>query len=279
MEAKGTLSTVWDKHVGAEFAAKDADQTVATMTADTYVNLIPLMIGAAGRDGVRDFYANHFLSQLPPDIEIIPVSRTIGQDQVVDELIFRFTHSIRMGSAPHPADGKRVEVPFVAIIRFQGDKIAREHLYWDQASLLVQLDLLDRALPVRGGEIAAQVLSPTCCPRSTPSSGRRASARGSSRGRRYPRSLRRRATSPAWGASGSPSPARRASLGGLESRARQLSTNSALPRGGRIGRRRRPVPSMAYKLLAIAQVRWRRLDGRASPVARARRWSTRDACS
>ena len=163
METEGTLSGVWDTHVGAEFGAKDADQAVATMTADAYVNLIPLMIGARGRDAVRDFYAKHFLPQLPPDIEIVPVSRTIGQNQVADELIIRFTHSTRMdwllpGIAP---TGKRVQIPVVAIIRFEGDRIAHEHLYWDQASVLVQLDLLDRALPVRGGEIAAQVQKPT----------------------------------------------------------------------------------------------------------------------
>src|SRR5215472_10958230 len=96
MASDKTLSGVWKQHVGAEFAAKDVDQAVATMTPDSYVNLIPLMIGARGRDEVRDFYANHFISQLPPDIEIVPVSRTIWQSQVVDELILRFTHSIRM---------------------------------------------------------------------------------------------------------------------------------------------------------------------------------------
>lgn len=163
MESEGTLSSVWEKHVSAEFAAKDADEAVATMTPDSHVNLVPLMIGARGRDQVRDFYGTHFLPQLPPDIEIAPVSRTIGQDQVVDELIIRFTHSVRMdwllpGVAP---TGRHVEFPFVAIIRFDGDKIVHEHLYWDQASLLVQVGLLDRTLPVRGGEIAAQVLNPT----------------------------------------------------------------------------------------------------------------------
>jgi len=161
METEGTLSSVWDNHVGAEFGAKDADQAVATMTADAYVLLIPLMIGGRGREAVRDFYATYFLAQMPPDIEIVPVSRTIGQSQVVDELIVRFTHSIRMdwllpGVAP---TGKHVQIPLVAIIRFAGDRIVREHLYWDQASLLVQLDLLDRMLPVRGGETAAQVLN------------------------------------------------------------------------------------------------------------------------
>jgi carboxymethylenebutenolidase len=166
METEGaerTLSSVWEQHLAAEFAAKDADQAVATMTPESYVNLIPLMIGGRGRDGVRDFYANHFVSQIPPDTEIVPVSRTIGQGQVVDEIIIRFTHSIRMDwlLPGIPPTGKRVGIPFIAIIHFEGDKIAREHLYWDQASLLVQLDLLDRALPVRGGEIAAQVLNPT----------------------------------------------------------------------------------------------------------------------
>jgi carboxymethylenebutenolidase len=163
METEGTLSSVWDQHVGSEFAAKDADQAVETMTAESYVNLIPLMVGGRGRDGVRDFYANHFLSQLPPGIELLPVSRTIGQGRVVDEMIIRFTHSIRMDwlLPGVPPTGKRVEFPFVAIIQFKGDKIAHEHLYWDQASVLVQVGLLDRTLPVRGGEIAAQVLNPT----------------------------------------------------------------------------------------------------------------------
>ena len=162
-EGTETLSSVWDQHVGAEFLAKDPDQAVATMTAESYVNLIPLMIGARGRNRVREFYANHFLTQLPPDFEIVPVSRTVGQGQVVDELIIRFTHSLRMDwlLPGIPPTGKHVDIPFVAIIQFEGDKIAREHLYWDQASVLVQLDLLDRTLPVRGGEIAAQVLNPT----------------------------------------------------------------------------------------------------------------------
>jgi carboxymethylenebutenolidase len=163
MGTEETLATVWDQHVGAEFVAKSADQALTTMTPEPYVNLVPLMIGGRGRDGVRSFYANHFVSQFPPDMEITPVSRTIGQGRIVDELIMRFTHSIRLDwlLPGIPPTGKRVELPFVAIIQFEGDKIAHEHLYWDQASVLVQVGLLDRTLPVRGGEIAAQVLNPT----------------------------------------------------------------------------------------------------------------------
>jgi carboxymethylenebutenolidase len=163
METEGTLSNAWDQHLASEFTAQSADQALATMTAEPYVNIVPLMIGARGRVELHDFYANHFLSQIPPDLEMVTVSRTIGQGRVVDELIASFTHSIRMdwllpGIAP---TGKRVELPFVVIVQFEGDKLAHKHLYWDQASVLVQVGLLDRTLPVRGGEIAAQVLNPT----------------------------------------------------------------------------------------------------------------------
>jgi len=163
MRTEGTLSGAWDAHLASEFVAKSPEQALATMTAEPYVNVVALMIGGRGRDAVRDFYANYFLSQMPPDLEKVPVSRNVGQGCVLDELILRFTHSIRMdwllpGILP---TGLRVEVPMVAIVQFEGDKVAHEHIYWDQASVLVQVGLLDRTLPVRGGEIAAQVLNPT----------------------------------------------------------------------------------------------------------------------
>ena len=163
METERTLSNAWDRHLASEFAAKSADEALATMAAKPHVNVVPLMIGGCGRVEVYDFYANHFLSQIPPDLEMIAVSRTIGQGRVIDELIARFTHSIRMDWVLPgiPPTDKRVELPFVVIVQFEGDKVAHEHLYWDQASILVQIGLLDRTLPVRGGEIAAQVLSPT----------------------------------------------------------------------------------------------------------------------
>jgi carboxymethylenebutenolidase len=163
MNTEDLLASVWQRHLAAEFAAKNADDAVATMTESTYVNEIPLMIGARGRDQVRDFYADHFLSQLPQDLEVVPVSRTVGQGRVVDEIIVRFTHSVGMDwiLPGVPPTGRRVEVPVVAVIQFEGDRISHEHLYWDQASVLVQVGLLDRTLPVRGGEIAAQLPHPT----------------------------------------------------------------------------------------------------------------------
>jgi carboxymethylenebutenolidase len=163
MATEGTLSKAWDQHLASEFAARSADQALATMTAEPHVNVVPLMIGARGRVELHDFYANHFLNQIPADLEMVTVSRTIGQGRVIDELVARFTHSIRMDwlLPGIPPTGKRVEFPFVVLVQFDGDKVAHEHLYWDQASVLVQVGLLDRTLPVRGGEIAAQVLNPT----------------------------------------------------------------------------------------------------------------------
>ena len=156
MGTEETLSRTWDQHVASEFAAKSPEQALETMTAEAYVNVVPLMTVTRGRDALRDFYANHFLSQIPPDLETVPVSRTIGQDRVVDELIMRFTHSIRMDwlLPGIPPTGKRVEFPMVVIVQFERDKITHEHIYWDQASVLVQVDLIDRRLPGRGGDAA-----------------------------------------------------------------------------------------------------------------------------
>jgi carboxymethylenebutenolidase len=100
MRTEETRSSVWEQHIAAEFGARSADQAVATMTANAYVLNVPLMVGGRGRDDVREYYATHFVNQFPPDIELVPVSRTIGQDQIVDEMIMRFTHKIL---PPEPA--------------------------------------------------------------------------------------------------------------------------------------------------------------------------------
>ncbi len=162
-ETEKAITGVWDQHLASEFAARSTDQTLATMTASPHVNLVPLMNGAVGREQLAEFYSNHFLNQIPPDMEMVTVSRTVGQGRIVDELITRFTHSIQMDwlLPGVPPTGKRVELPFVIIVQTEGGKVAHEHIYWDQASVLFQLGLMDRSLPVRGGETAQQVLNPT----------------------------------------------------------------------------------------------------------------------
>jgi len=162
--AQEKLRQLWEEHVRYEFSARDTEETLATMVEDAYVNHIPVLTGGVGRDELREFYSKRFIPQMPPDTEMIPVSRTIGEDQLVDEMVFKFTHSIRMdwmlpGVAP---TGKRVEVPLVAIVRFREGKLAHEHIYWDQASVLAQIGLIDAAtLPVAGVESARKVLDPT----------------------------------------------------------------------------------------------------------------------
>ena len=146
-----------------EFSTRNTDDTLATMVEDAYVNHIPVLTGGVGKDELREFYSKRFIPQMPPDTEMTPVSRTIGEDQLVDEMVFKFTHSIRMdwmlpGVAP---TGKRVEIPLVAIVRFREGKLAHEHIYWDQASVLVQIGLIEAdKLPVAGVESARKVLNP-----------------------------------------------------------------------------------------------------------------------
>jgi len=161
--AQERLSQLWEDHVRYEFSTRNTDDTLATMVEDAYVNHIPVLTGGVGQDELREFYSKRFIPQMPPDTEMIPVSRTIGEDQLVDEMIFKFTHTIAMdwmlpGVAP---TGKRVEIPLVAIVLFKGDKLAHEHIYWDQASVLVQIGLLDPAkLPVVGVASARKVVDP-----------------------------------------------------------------------------------------------------------------------
>jgi len=161
--AQERLNRLWEEHVRHEFSTRDHEHTLATMVEDAYVNHIPVLTGGVGKDELREFYSKRFIPQMPPDTEMTPVSRTIGKDQLVDEMVFKFTHTIPMDwMLPGiPPTGKRVEVPLVAIVRFKEGKLAHEHIYWDQASVLVQIGLLDpEKLPVAGIESARKVLDP-----------------------------------------------------------------------------------------------------------------------
>src|ERR1044071_2676274 len=161
--AQQTLSQRWDDHVKYEFATRNTDDTIETMVPDAYVNHVPVMTGGVGHDELREFYSKDFIPQMPPDTSMTPVSRTIGVDRVVDEMVFEFTHSIKMdwmlpGVEP---TGKHVKVALVVIVHFRDGKLAHEHIYWDQASVLAQLGLIDSAsLPVAGVESAEKVLDP-----------------------------------------------------------------------------------------------------------------------
>jgi len=164
---KQDLVALWEEHIKHEFATRDTEATLATMVDDAYVNHIPTMTGGYGKNALRGFYSRDFIPSMPPDTKLSPVSRTVGEDQLVDEMIFAFTHTQEIpwmlpGIAP---TNRRVEVPLVAIVRFRDDKLIHEHIYWDQASVLVQIGLLNPAgLPVHGAETAEKVLNPSLEP-------------------------------------------------------------------------------------------------------------------
>jgi carboxymethylenebutenolidase len=158
------LGEVFDAHTGAEFETRDIEATMATMSETPSVTHVPVMTGGCGREAVRRFYERWFIGRWPKDTALKRLSRTVGKDRVVDEVIVSFTHDCEMpallpGVAP---TGRKVVLPHVVVVGFDNGKIAYEHIYWDQASLLVQIGLLDRAkLPVTGAEQADRLLDPT----------------------------------------------------------------------------------------------------------------------
>lgn len=166
-ERHGGLADVLDDHLAAEFATRDLDATMATMTDDPYLNHVPVLTGGIGRAEVRRFYEQIFIGHWPADTTMEQVSRTVGTDQVVDELVLSFTHDIAMSHLlpSVPPTGKRVRLGVCVVAGFRDGKLNHEHIYWDQASLLVQVGLLDPAgLPVVGAEQAEKLLAPRAVP-------------------------------------------------------------------------------------------------------------------
>jgi carboxymethylenebutenolidase len=160
---KVKLDAIFNAHMNAELAG-DLDQTLATMAPNPHLVNVPTMVGGQGPQGVRTFYSKRLIGQFfPPDVTIETVSRTYSEERLVDELIISFTHTIKMDHILPGVEptGKRVEAVFVVIVGIEGDKVSYEHILWDQASVLVQLDLLDpTGLPVVGTGAAAKLRNP-----------------------------------------------------------------------------------------------------------------------
>jgi carboxymethylenebutenolidase len=161
---KVDIGQVCDAHIKAEFVDRDVAATMATMGSDPYLTHVPTLTGGTGRAEVERFYRDHFVGHWPDDVSVTPVSRTQGQDRIVDELIVSFTHDREMrvylpGIKP---TGRKVALAHVVVMGFDGQgRVAYEHIYWDQASLLVQIGLLDpKLLPVSGSEQARRLLDP-----------------------------------------------------------------------------------------------------------------------
>jgi len=173
------LESIWENHTKLEFAEKDAEKTMKTMVAQPYVNHVPTMTGGIGHDELLRFYDEFFIPSNPPDMRLRLLSRTVGSDRVVDEMFVSFTHTTEvpwMLPGVPPTD-KKVEVILVSVVCIRGGKLYHEHIHWDQATVLVQVGLLDpkyvpktfktaeegrekevERLPVCGKEAARKVL-------------------------------------------------------------------------------------------------------------------------
>ncbi|MFE8950363.1 nuclear transport factor 2 family protein [Streptomyces sp. NPDC007856] len=141
------LERIWELHTSNEFVTLDVDATMATMTDSPEVLHVPTAMGARGRPAVRDFYARWFVGHNPQDFTITSLSRTTGRDRIVDEMLISFTHDSQVpwilpGVAP---TGRPVSIAVIAIVTFEGSLISSEHIYWDQASVLSQTQLIEPA--------------------------------------------------------------------------------------------------------------------------------------
>ncbi len=107
------LVALWEAHCRYEFETRDVDATMATMVDTPYVNHIPTMAGGVGHDQLKRFYKYHFIGRNPDDVTMKLVSRTVGTDTLVDEFIFKFTHTstIDWMLPGIPPTGKVVEIP------------------------------------------------------------------------------------------------------------------------------------------------------------------------
>jgi carboxymethylenebutenolidase len=157
------MVALFESHVGAELKG-DLDTTMATMSATPHLNHVPTMEGGVGQAGVRAFYRDHLVGKFfPPDVKMQSVSRTVGEASVVEEIVISFTHTavidwLLPGVKP---TGRPVEMAVAVVVGFDGDKISHEHIYWDQAGVLLQVGLLKAdGLPVTGADSARKVLNP-----------------------------------------------------------------------------------------------------------------------
>jgi carboxymethylenebutenolidase len=143
MEPK-ELERLWSEHLDGEFGTKDVDATLATMVDDAYINHMPVSTGGHGKQELRAFYRDVFITSWPDDLQMQPVNRVVGDNQIVDELHASFTHTRQMdwflpGVSP---TNRKVEVDFVVVVQFRDDLIACERIYWDHATVLRQVHLL-----------------------------------------------------------------------------------------------------------------------------------------
>ncbi|KAL4932356.1 dienelactone hydrolase [Aspergillus undulatus] len=168
------LEKPWEEHLQGKFFSMNLTDTTKhyTKLLTPTVTYTPTLSGGTGSRALKRFYDQHFLNKLPPSMHLRLLSRTTGADHVVDELYvsFEHTHEIPWMLPGVPATNKKVEIVLVSIVSLRANQLYSEHIYWDQASVLVQVGLLDPKhvpqgvqgvdrLPVIGRESARRILN------------------------------------------------------------------------------------------------------------------------
>ncbi|PWY94629.1 carboxymethylenebutenolidase [Aspergillus sclerotioniger CBS 115572] len=142
------LEKIWEEHTYYEFVERSVEKTMATMVQEPYVNHIPTITGGIGRAKLTNFYLHHFIFKNPKDTNLELISRTVGIDRVVDEFIASLTHSEQIDwlLPGIPPTHKPLRIPCTSVVNIRGDRLYHEHISWDQATVLMQLDLLPEFL-------------------------------------------------------------------------------------------------------------------------------------
>lgn len=162
-----------------QYLQKNALGTINTMTTETSINHVPTMTGGVGKRDLYRFYREHFIPGNPPSMKMRLLSRTIGIDRVVDEILLSFRHTQEMPwiLPGVPPTDKQVEVALVMVVCIRAGKLVQENVYWDQATVLVQIGALDpnfvpkdlkskgmQRQPVVGADAVKKILDPENVP-------------------------------------------------------------------------------------------------------------------
>lgn len=136
-------------------------QVLETLTTDKipHVTNIPTLTGGIGAEELKRYYSEFFSN--PPSSKVTLLTRTIGADRIVDEMHVQFKHTQEVSwiLPGVPPTDKKVEILVVSIVTLKAGKIQQEHVYWDQASVLVQIGLLDpKLVPQAGKDLGVEKL-------------------------------------------------------------------------------------------------------------------------
>jgi len=155
------LRAVWAEHCRCEFDLRDVTATLDTMSEDPHLLNVPTGRGGRGRADVQRFYTDEFIGTFPDDVRVESLGLAVGFSRIAEEVVMTFTHDRVL---PWILDrieptGREVRIPQLAIVGFLDGKVDFEHIWWDQASVLAQIGIIDPAsLPVVGGEQAKALL-------------------------------------------------------------------------------------------------------------------------